>query len=47
MAGILTAIASAVDAVEHATGSTLPEEIIQFVKMGLSPSEFPKGQLLE
>lgn len=39
------AIASAVKTVEVATGSALPEKVVQFVKMGFRPSEFAKGHL--
>jgi hypothetical protein len=39
------AIASAVEAVAVATSGALPEKVVQFVKMGFCPSEFPKGNL--
>jgi len=45
MVAIPVAIASAVLAVEIAAGGTLPEKVIQFVKPGLCPSEFPNGYL--
>jgi hypothetical protein len=38
-------ITSTVAAVEVATCCTLPEKVVQFMKLSFSPSEFPKGYL--
>ena len=41
------AITSAVEAIEHTSGGTLPEEVVKFVAESFGLSEFSKGQTFE